>query len=636
VTETVLGTFTQSNAPIRIKTALGDDVLLLAGFGARETISEPFEINVQLFSESGSIDPVDVLRKPAIVTVVLPTGEIRYFNGVFRDLAQGGFDERTHLYTYEGSIVPLLWFLSLGWNCKIFQNMSVPDIVQQVLKANGVTSINVSLNGTYSPREYCVQYRESNLNFISRLLEEEGISYYFVHSESEHKLVLSDSTPSAPPCTEGQVCYSATAPEGTVVQSTLWSLNRTDQVFTPKIALTDYYFETPSLSLLDQTQTMNKNTGPEERFDYPGDYRTCSEGTRYGKLRIEELETPAMVIHGKSNCASFCSGFQFTMTDHYRQEMNQAYLLLSVTHKATIPNYVASQNEEFSYENTYQGIPLKVHFRPPRVTRKTVVAGSQTAVVVGPSGEEIYVDKYGRVKVQFFWDRDGKKDENSSCWIRVSQIWAGKNWGWVTLPRIGHEVVVDFLEGNPDRPLIVGRIYNAEQMPPYTLPDNSTQSGIKTRSSKGGAGSNANEIRFEDLTGSEDLFIHAEKDMHSEVEHDDSQLVQNDRTIEVDGKHTETITKDTTITIKEGNCSLTLDQGNQSTKVSLGSASHEAMQQIELKVGQSTIVLTQQGITIKGLMISIEGTVQLEAKAPMTTVNADALLTLKGGITMIN
>jgi type VI secretion system secreted protein VgrG len=265
--------------------------------------------------------------------------------------------------------------------------------------------------------------------------------------------------------------------------------------------------------------------------------------------------------------------------------------------------------------------------------------------VVGTSGEEIYVDKYGRVKVQFFWDRDGKKDENSSCWIRVSQIWAGKNWGWVTLPRIGQEVVVDFLEGDPDSPLIVGRIYNAEQMPPYTLPDNSTQSGIKSRSSKGGSGSNANEIRFEDLSGSEDLLIHAEKDMHTEVEHDDSQLVQNDRKIEVDGKHTETITKDTTITITQGNLSLTLnqgnqsttlDQGNQSTKVSLGSASHEAMQQIELKVGQSSIVLTQQGITIKGLTISIQGTVQLEAKAPMTTVNADALLTLKGGITMIN
>jgi type VI secretion system secreted protein VgrG len=620
-------------------------VLLLAGFTAREAISELFEIKVQLFSSDGSIDPIAVLRKPATVTVVLATGEIRYFNGVFRDFAQGGFDERSHLYTYRASIVPLLSFLSLGWNCKIFQNMAVPDIVQNVLKAGGVTDIGLSLNGTYAPREYCVQYRESNLNFISRLLEEEGIAYYFVHSESGHKLILSDSTPSAPQTTDEQVCYSATAPEGTPTQSTVWSLSRTDQVFTPKVALTDYYFETPSLSLLDQTQTINKNTGSEERFDYPGGYRTCGEGTRYGKLRIEELETPAMLAHGESNCAGFCSGFQFTLSDHYRQEMNQAYLLLSVVHKAAIPNYVASQNDEFSYENRYEAIPLKVNFRPPRVTPKPVVAGSQTAVVVGPSGEEIYVDKYGRVKVQFFWDRDGKKDENSSCWIRVSQIWAGKNWGWVTLPRIGQEVVVDFLEGNPDSPLIVGRIYNAEQMPPYTLPDCSTQAGVKTRSSKGGSASNANEIRFEDLAGSEDLFVHAEKDMHTEVEHDDSQLVQHDRTIQVDGKHTETIKQDTTITITEGNLSLTLDQGNQSTKVSIGdqstkvsagSASHEAMQQIELKVGQSSILLTQQGVTIKGLMISIQGTVQLEAKAPMTTVNADALLTLKGGITMIN
>jgi type VI secretion system secreted protein VgrG len=631
-----LSTFTQSNRAIRIKTALGTDDLLLAGFTARETISAPFEIKVTMFHENGSIVPTDVLRKPATVTVVLASGEMRYFNGVFRDFMQGGYDERSRLYTYEGTIVPSLWFLSLGWNCKIFQNMAVPDIVQAVLKASGVTSIGLSLNGTYPEREYCVQYRESNLTFISRLLEAEGISYYFVHSESDHKLTLADSTPSAPTCTESAVCYSATAPEGTAIQSTIWSLTRVDQVFTPKVALTDYYFETPSLSLLDQTQTLNKNTGPEEKFDYPGGYRTCSDGTRYGKLRIEELETPAMIVHGDSNCASFCSGFAFTMSDHYREEMDQSYLLLSVVHKATMPEYVGSQNEEFSYHNRFEGIPLTVPFRPPRVTQKPLIAGSQTAVVVGASGEEIYVDKYGRVKVQFFWDRVGVKDENSSCWIRVSQIWAGKNWGWVTLPRIGQEVVVDFLEGDPDRPLIVGRIYNAEQMPPYTLPDNSTQSGIKTRSSKGGSGSNANEIRFEDLSGSEDLLIHAEKDMHTEVEHDDTQKVQNDRTITVDGKHTETITKDTTITITQGNLSLTLDQGNQSTKISLGSASHEAMQQIELKVGQSSIVLTQQGITIKGLMISIQGTVQLEAKAPMTTVNADALLTLKGGITMIN
>ncbi len=439
--------------------------------------------------------------------------------------------------------------------------------------------------------------------------------------------------------------YSATSPEGTVEASTVWSVFRTDRVFTPKVTLTDYYFETPSMSLLSTAKTVDETTGQEEKFDYPGRYTIPGDGTHFSTTRIEELETFAMFIRGDSNCSSFTSGMQFTLSDHYREDENQAYLLTAVQHQASSPNYVGSQGEDIGYQNRFEAIPLTVKFRPPQRARKPVVNGSQTAVVVGTSGEEIYVDKYGRVKVQFFWDREGTKDENSSCWIRVSQIWAGKNWGWMTIPRIGQEVVVDFLEGDPDRPLIVGRIYNAEQMPPYTLPDNSTQSGILTRSSKGGSTSNANEIRFEDKMGSELFSFHAEKDMLTEVENNDTQSVDNDRTITVKGKHTETITGDTAITVQQGNHSTTVSQGNQSTeinlgnqttKVDVGSASHEAMQQIQLKVGENTITMTQSGITIKGLMISIEGTIQVEAKAPMTTVNADALLTLKGALTMIN
>jgi type VI secretion system secreted protein VgrG len=258
------------------------------------------------------------------------------------------------------------------------------------------------------------------------------------------------------------------------------------------------------------------------------------------------------------------------------------------------------------------------------------------------------------VKVQFFWDRKGTKDENSSCWIRVSQIWAGKNWGWMTIPRIGQEVVVDFLEGDPDRPLITGRVYNADQMPPYTLPDNQTQSGIKSRSSKGGGTADFNEIRFEDKKGSEMVTVHAQKDMETFVENDDTQTVQHNRTIEVDGTHTETITGDTTIEIKQGNHSFTIDQGNdslvikmgnkstgikmgnESTKLDLGKSEKEAMQSIELKVGQSSVKLDQMGVTIKGMMISIEGQIQVQVKGLMTQVNGDAMLQLKGGITMIN
>lgn len=590
-----------------------------------------------MLSENSSIDANTVLRNPATISMQVSDSETRYINGVFRDFAQSTYDQRNNLYSYEGTLVPSLWFLSLGWNCKIFQNMTAPAIVEQILGNNSISNYKVSLTGSYPTREYCVQYRESNLNFISRLLEEEGICYYFSHTDSQHTLNIVDSTSSANECMESPVSYSATAPEGNIEESTVWSVLRTDQVYTPTVTLNDYYFETPSLSLLTTTNTVNEeNTGSEERFDYPGGYYTVDDATHYCDIRIAEHETYALTIRGRSNCLSFTSGLQFTLADHYREDTNAAYLLTAVQHQADASDYISGDTEGLQYENVLEAIPVSVKFRPPRRTIKPVVHGSQTAVVVGTSGEEIYVDNYGRVKVQFFWDRDGKKDENSSCWIRVSQIWAGKNWGWMTIPRIGQEVVVDFLEGNPDRPLIVGRIYNAEQMPPYTLPDNSTQSGIQTRSSAGGSSSNYNEICFEDKMGSEMLTVHAEKDMTTAVENDDTQTVGKDRTITVSGKHTETITGDTAITIQQGNHSLTLDQGNQTTKVSVGSESHEAMQQISLKVGENSIVINQQGITIQGLKIAIQGTVQIQATAPIIQVSADGMLTLKGGMTMIN
>src|SRR5581483_2282567 len=320
----------------------------------------------------------------------------------------------------------------------------------------------LAITGTYPTRDYCVQYRESNLNFISRLLEEEGISYYFAHTDGEHTLNIVDGTTSAGQCTENEVPYSTTSEDGTVPPSTIFSLVSADQVYTPKIALTDYNFETPSMNLLASAHTINKTSGSEERFDYPGGYQDTSDGTRYGDVRIAEHETFASLLHGNGNCSSFTSGYQFTLTDHFRDTVNGAYLLTSVQHQAEISDYTSGDTEGVEYSNTFTAIPVDVDFTPPRRAPKPVIHGTQTAVVVGTSGEEIYVDKYGRVKVQFFWDRDGQKDEKSSCWIRVAQIWAGKNWGWMTIPRIGQEVLVDFLEGDPDRPLIVGRVYNAE------------------------------------------------------------------------------------------------------------------------------------------------------------------------------
>jgi type VI secretion system secreted protein VgrG len=657
--------YTQANRPLQITTTLGADVLMLANVSGREAMSELFEYRVQLYSENGAIVPKNVLTTSATVSVQLRTAAPRYINGIFSDFVQAGFDRKTGLYTYEGTIVPSFWLLTLYSNCQIFQNKSVPDIVEAVLGARSISNYKSDLSGSYSAREYCVQYRETDMNFIARLLEQEGIAWYFTHENGSHTLVLTDQTKSAPEAPQTPVSFLGSAPPVAISpQTSIWSFDHRNTVRTAKATLTDYNFETPATNLLSTTNTLIQRSNPsQEVYDYPGLYTATGDGANYVKVLMEEFETAAETANGSSDCETFAPGYQFTLSDHFRDEYNVAYLLTSVTHQATQSAYAAGSSEEFQYTNQFQAMPVTVAYRPPRRARRPTISGLQPAVVVGPSGEEIYVDKYGRVKVQFFWDRVGQKDENSSCWVRVASIWAGKNWGWITHPRIGQEVLVDFLEGDPDRPVVVGRMYNADQMPPYALPDNMTQSVMKTRSSKGGGTDNFNEIKFEDKKGSELFFLHAEKDMTTEVEHDDSQTVQNDRTITVQGKHTETITKDTAITITEGNHSLTINQGNQSitvdtgnqttkistgnqsitvstgnqtTKVDLGSASHEAMQQIELKVGQSSIVLTQEGVTIKGLMISIQGTVQLEAKAAMTTVSADGIMTVKGALTMIN
>jgi type VI secretion system secreted protein VgrG len=632
--------YSQEGRPIRIKTSLGDTELMLEGFSGQEAISQPFSFVVSMISENASIDATGLLRKPATIYLRLADGSDRCINGIFSSVRQKEMT-KDGLVSYEGVLVPSLWLLTLTSDCYIYQSETVPDIVANVLKTHGVTEFSFATTGTYTAREYCVQYRETAFNFVSRLLEEEGIFYYFEHTDGNHKIIFSDASESLPACPRVSTFSYSLMADQNVADDIVTQIEPEQQLYTGKVTLTEYNFETPNNSLL----VTLAGTAPDEAFDYPGEYSTRDDGDRYASVRLEELEARQSVARGSGNCRPFCSGYKFTLEDHYRSDVNQSWLLISITHQATDTTYRAGRSGAFSYTNTFEAIPQTIPFRPPRRTRRPIVTGPQTAVVVGKSGEEIWVDNYGRVKVQFFWDRVGTSDENSSCWIRVSQSWAGKNWGWVTIPRIGQEVVVDFLEGNPDTPLITGRVYNADQMPPYTVPDNQTQSGIKTRSSKGGGTSNFNELTFEDKMGSELITVHAEKDMDTTIENNDTQTVQKDRTITVQGKHTETITGNTTITVDQGNHSETLNQGNralelkmgnESIKIDLGKSEKEAMQSITLKVGQNSIKIDQTGITISGLMIKLQAQVQLQGSAPMTSVSGDGMLTLKGGITMIN
>jgi type VI secretion system secreted protein VgrG len=651
--------FTQSKRLLAVSTPLGDDAMFLTGFTGTEALSRLFVYHLEMFSEQEDIDPTSLVGQ-SVTWSVGDADDKRYFNGYVSRLTAGALNPRG-IRTYHADVVPWLWFLTRSADCRIYQQKSVPDIIKAVFDDLSFSDYKLDLQGSYSPRDYCVQYRETAFNFVSRLMEHEGIFYYFTHEQGKHTLVLADAASSCPDCKENEVAYAGT---GKPLDLTSWEHQY--EYRSGKWTHTDYNFETPSTSLVSNANTVLtlSNISNYELFDYPGDYLVKDDGTSIAKVRIEEDEAGYEVVVGAGACCTFSPGCKFTLTDHSVQsEAGKSYVLASVQHSGTDYSHL-NTDQPSEYHNQFTCIPSSVNFRPPRVTPKPLVQGPQTAVVVGTSGEEIYTDQYGRIKVQFFWDRKGQNDEKSSCWIRVVESWAGKQWGTIFLPRIGQEVVVDFLEGDPDRPLVTGRVYNAEQMPPYTLPDNKTQSGVKTRSSKGGGDDNCNELRFEDKMGSEDIVFHAEKDFHRSVEHDDDLQVGNDQTITITNNRTEEVKQgnesvtidqgnrtvtvkqgndthdikqgDRKVTIEMGNDNLKIQMGNQTVKLDMGASSTEAMQSITLKVGQNSITIDQTGVTIKGMLVSIQGEIQTQVKGTMTQINGDAMLQMQGGITMIN
>jgi type VI secretion system secreted protein VgrG len=543
-------TYTQANRLIAIDTPLGKDVLLLRGFSGQEAISRLFTLELDLLSTDPDIKFEDIIGKRASIRVTLGKDKERYFNGFITRFMQTGSDRG--LANYRATMVPWLWFLSRTADCRIFQNKSVPDIIQQIFKELGFHDVKTAFNKKekYEPDDYCVQYRETDFNFVSRLMEQYGIFYFFKHEQDKHTLIMADDPSACQPCPEQPAAKWEPQGSAALAEDVITSLQCERTFRCGKYAVTDYNFETPSTSLLAETKTTIQvgGNGKYEIYDYPGEYLKKAEGERLAKVRMEEEEAQHCVVSGSSSCRAFCSGYRFDLKEYIRQDMNTAYLLTSVQHSASVGStYTTGGAGEEDYSNSFTCIPHKVPFRPPQITPKPMVQGPQTAVVVGPKGEEIYTDKYGRVKVQFHWDREGKKDEKSSCWIRVAQNWAGKQWGVVFNPRIGQEVIVEFLEGDPDQPIITGRVYNAEQMPPYALPADQTKSTIKSNSSKGRSGSN--ELRFEDKTGGEEIYIHGQKDWTIAIENDKNQNVGHDETLSVTNNRTKAVGVDQSETI---------------------------------------------------------------------------------------
>jgi type VI secretion system secreted protein VgrG len=667
----------QAGRLLSLKTPLGEDVLCMDRANITEQLAKPFAMQFDLLADlekASSVKYDKLLGNNVTLTVLLPDDQKRYFCGMVSRFTATGRDVRFAHYRME--VVPWLWLLSLSTDCKVFQDKTVPEIIEEVFKDwqgkyASVVKFENKLSGSFTKLDYCVQYRETDFNFISRLMEQEGIFYYFEHAEDKHTLVLTNDFSSLPSCPnlEKAPYLPETGDDDGVLS---WEYRHS--IVPGKVNLGDYHFQMSNKSIRRTSDGSVKVAGNDnlEVFDYPGDYGhrfnkpderlgdVESHGDDIAKWRMEEQAAAHLVVSGTSTCRAFGTGHCFQLIGKNEAPINEPapgkYVLASVSHSIQQdPHYVSNEGLQEPYRNMFSCIPQQVKYRPSRETARPVVQGVQTAVVVGLQGEEIDCDKYGRVKVQFHWDREGKKNEKSSCWVRVATLLGGKQWGMIHIPRIGQEVIVAFLEGDPDQPLIVGSVYNYDNMPPYTLPDNKTQSGIKTRSTKDGTDENFNEICFEDKKGEELLYVRAEKNLTKAVENDETIWVGNDRWTEVDNQETVTVDKgDRTITLNQGNDkhqikmgnrdvlvdmgndTTKISQGNQSTKLDLGKAQTEAMQSIEFTVGQNSIKIDQTGITIKGMMVSIEGQATTDVKSPMTTVKGDGMLTLKGGLTMIN
>ncbi|HEY2380030.1 MAG TPA: type VI secretion system tip protein TssI/VgrG [Terriglobia bacterium] len=604
---------------LTISTPLGDDKFDVVNLRGEEKISALFSYRVEVTSQDEAIDFTQIVGQSVTVYLDLGEDDPRNINGIVTRIVQAGTDDDDNT-TYVLEMRPWLWKLTKAADCRIYQSQSAVDIITGLFDELGFSDYENSTTGTYTARDYCVQYRESAFNFVSRLMEEEGIFYFFKHEDGKHTLVLADDSDSYPDCPVSEIEFD---PTDSPFEDEIFKLSFEQEITTAKYAVDDFSFETSTTDLMSTAE------GDGMRwYEYPGGFSTTDDGSTVANKRLAAVEAGAKVLRGASTVRVLTAGCKFTLTQHVRESMNVAYVVRKVSVKC----------DQQKYGDTFEAIPADVVFRPPLITPKPIIHGSQTAIVVGKSGEEIWVDKYGRVKVQFHWDQLGKNDENSSCWVRVAQGWAGKSWGMIFLPRIGDEVVVSFLEGSPDRPLITGSVYNAQSTVPYTLPDDQTKSTIKTMSSK--QGSAGNEIRFQDLKDSEELYLHAQKDMNVLVEHDWIKHVKNseqtyvqsaDPTADTDFKHVLVVDGKRKVTIK--------GDANEETHTNEGKFTQTVTKEFTLTVNGDTLTITASGdLSIKGKTVTIEsssGDVTIKSAANLTAQAAQSL-TNKSGTDLTN
>ena len=699
--------WSRDTATLVMTSPLGDDVLIPLAVTASEMISQPYEFIVDAVSQQGEVKPDDVLNQPVTVTLQSDGEAVRHFSGIVRQVTAEGTvrsaGDVEEFRLYRLIVVPRLWFLNQTTDCRVYQNMTADAIIKKVFEDDSLTTMDVKPSGP--SRIYTVQFNETDLQFVTRLMEEEGWYYYFEHTDSDHKLVIANENGAFTDIDNGTL-HIGGGDEGTL----LLEFSRPSATVRGKMTLKDYDPEKADTLLQSEQPTVLQTGGAAQRDDFRWPALSFDNGviTNRAKWDQEAAEALADLYSGSTRFGGLVPGGVFKIKSLPASPYDGDYVVRSTEHHASDDTWL-SQNGTANYMVHFGSFKKATTWRQPIVTPRPRMVGVHTGLVMGPqhskaadiksqSGEEIHTDDLGRVKVRFYWDHRAEATGNDSMWARVIQPWAGKGWGAQFIPRVGTEVAVAFVDGDPDRPIVIGGLYNSRDTPIYSKADKN-KLGFRTRSvPKGAQGTHFNEFTFDDTKGSELIFFHAEKDYTTEVEHDQTLKVDNcrivtvkvDETVSIGNNQTIKVKMDHKFTVTDGNRTVTVDKGdnkfkvsmgdhseevsmgnydtkvsmgnvslkidmgnydtklgmgNQSTdlgmgnytlKADLGSVTIEAMQGITLKVGQSSVKIDQMGVTIEGMMVKATGQIMTQVKGLMTQVNADAILMVKGGITMIN
>ena len=662
----------QENRNIQVSTPLGTDVLLFHRMAGNDGMSVLGEYHLDLLSEKSDLTIADVLGQSLSVTVDVGAGKVRELNGIVTRFVMTG---RAGRYaSYQATVRPWLWFLTRSADCRVFQELDAVAIIKKIFEKYTLADYDLALLSATPPAmDYCVQYRETDFAFVSRLMERFGIYYYFRHKDGRHTLVLADSPSAhAPVVGSASIHYFPDPAAKARARESVYDWRSGGEILSDEYTMRAFNFETPAVDLTVKSTVARSYEDAArhlELYDYPGAYVERAPGEALAKTRIESVQGGYQTVQGGATAAALAPGGLFTLDGHPRADQNREMLVVSASYRVYSDRFeaelgkpdpkaeakaVAKAEAPLQFDCQFSAIPKEATWRSALSTPLPLVRGPQTAIVVGKAGEEIWTDKYGRIKVQFHWDRLGADDEKSSCWVRVAQAWAGKRFGQLFIPRIGQEVVVSFLEGDPDQPLVTGSVYNATNMPPTALPDEAARSTIKTNTTKGGGG--FNEIRLDDKKDAEEIFVQAEKDYNRVVKNNDTLKVgfekkdkgdqtveicndqsldvgndrkihvKNDQTVAIDNNLTSTIKADEKHTVN-GNQTVKID-GDQAVTVGK-TIVIDATSSIELKVGGSTIKIEPAKITIKSAQIAIEA-------SGMGTVKAGGVLTIEGSLVKIN